>query len=275
MTTSPLDPATLDPDRLNPVSLDKAGLRLDLDGERATITLARPEKLNAQDPVMWETLAAIGETLPEQVRVVVIRGEGRAFSAGLDRAFFTAEHVDGRPGIGALGTLPDAEADQVIANFQAAFSWLRDPSRVTIAAVQGHAIGAGFQLALACDIRIVADDASFRMAETTLGIVPDLGGTFLLVRAVGYARAVELCLSGRPLLADEAVAAGLALRAVPAAELDSTVDELAGALIVAPRAAATETLALLAACAEGREPAAALAAERAAQLRILQALVRG
>jgi enoyl-CoA hydratase/carnithine racemase len=260
---------------VDPELLRRGGLALDIDGPRATITLARPEVLNAQTPLTWEGLRAIGESLPGGVRVVVVRGEGRAFSAGLDKRFFTAQEVDGLPGIAGIAALPDDEADATIAAFQAAFSWLSHPSRVSVAAVQGHAIGGGFQLALACDLRVVADDVQFRMAETSLGIVPDLGGTYLLVRAVGYARAVEICLTGRRVGADEAVASGLALRAVPASELDATVDELVTSLLAAPPKAAAETLGLLARAAEGADPASQLAAERAAQLRRLRSLAAG
>jgi enoyl-CoA hydratase/carnithine racemase len=202
----------------------------------------------------------------------VVRGEGRAFSAGLDRKFFTATEVEGQPGLAGIAGLGDEEADATIAAFQAGFSWLRDPSRLTIAAVQGHAIGAGFQLALACDLRVVADDVQFCMAETTLGIVPDLGGTYPLVHAVGYSRAVEICLSGRRVGADEAVAIGLALRAVPRAELEAAVDAGVTALLGAPPKAAAETLGLLCGVAEGADPAQALAAERAAQLRLVRSL---
>jgi enoyl-CoA hydratase/carnithine racemase len=266
VTTAPVDPDLL----------QRSGLRLDLadvgDARRATITLDRPEKLNAQSPDMWEALRVTGESLPDDVRAVVIRGSGRSFSAGLDKKYFTTGEVDGRPGIAELGSLPEPEADEIIASFQEGFAWLRDPSRVTIAAVQGHAIGGGFQLALACDIRLVADDVQFCMAEPRLGIVPDLGGTFLLVRAVGYARALDICLSGRKVGADEAVASGLALRAVPAAELDAATDELVAALTGGPRMAATETLRLLSVCAEGLDPAGAFGAERAAQIRILRTL---
>ncbi|OZM78282.1 enoyl-CoA hydratase/isomerase family protein [Pseudonocardia sp. MH-G8] len=262
--------ATVDPELLQ-----RGGLTLDVDGPRATITLARPEVLNAQTPPTWEAFRTIGEALPEQVRVVVVRGAGRAFSAGLDRRFFAAQEVEGAPGLSAIAALPDDDADATIAGFQLGFSWLREPGRVTVAAVQGHAIGAGFQLALSCDLRVVADDVQFCMAEPGLGIVPDLGGTYPLVHAVGYARAVEICLSGRRIGAEEAVATGLALRAVPTAELDDAVDALAASLVVAPPKAATETLALLAGVAEGADPAAALAAERAAQLRRLRSLAAG
>jgi enoyl-CoA hydratase/carnithine racemase len=265
MTTAAIDPELL----------QRGGLALDVDGPRATITLARPEALNAQTPHTWEALRAIGESLPGDVRVVVVRGAGRAFSAGLDKRFFAAAEVDGQPGITGIAALPDEEADATIAAFQAGFSWLRDSERLTVAAVHGHAIGAGFQLALACDLRIVADDVQFCMAETTLGIVPDLGGTYPLVHAVGYARAVEICLSGRRVGADEAVAIGLALRAVPAAELDGAVDAGVASLLAAPPKAAAETIGLLLAVAEGADPATQLAAERAAQLRRLRSLAAG
>jgi enoyl-CoA hydratase/carnithine racemase len=253
----------------------RGGLALDVDGPRATITLARPEVLNAQTPLTWEALRAIGESLPAGVRAVVVRGEGRAFSAGLDKRFFAAAEVDGLPGLAGITALSDDDADATIAGFQSGFSWLRHPARVTVAAVQGHAIGGGFQLALACDMRVVADDVQFCMAETGLGLVPDLGGTHPLVQAVGYARAVDICLTGRRVGAEEAVASGLALRSVPVGELEAAVDALVTALVAAPAKAAAETLGLLAGVADGADPAAALAAERAAQLRRLRSLAAG
>lgn len=255
--------------------LRRGGLALEIDGPRATITLARPEVLNAQTPLTWEALRAIGESLPGEVRVVVVRGVGRAFSAGLDKRFFTAQEVDGLPGLAGIAAMSDEDADAIIAGFQSGFSWLSHPARVTVAAVQGHAIGGGFQLALACDLRVVAEDVQFCMAETSLGIVPDLGGTHALVRAVGYSRAVEICLTGRRVGAAEAVASGLALRAVSVAELDAAVDELVAGLLAAPPGAAAETLGLLAAAADGADQAAMLAAERAAQLRRLRSLTAG
>ncbi len=256
-------------------TLQRGGVVLRVDGPRATISLSRPESLNSQTPATWAALREIGETLPPDVRVVVVRGEGRAFSAGLDKKAFTAQEVDGLPGISALAAMPADAADAAIAGFQAGFSWLRDPARVTVAAVQGHAIGGGFQLALACDIRVVADDVQFCMAEPALGIVPDLGGTYPLVHAVGYARAVDICLTGRRVGAAEAVSSGLALRAVPAAELDTAVDELATALASAPPKAAAATLALLAGVRDGRDPQEARSAERAAQVIRLRSLAAG
>jgi enoyl-CoA hydratase/carnithine racemase len=168
--------------------LERGGLRLSVDGQRATITLDRPDVLNAQKPSMWEALQQIGERLDPDVRVVVVRGSGRAFSAGLDTGMFSPDGIDGETGFAEISSLPAAEGEAIIERFQQGFVWLADPSRVTIAAVQGHAIGAGFQLALACDLRIATEDARFTMAEPSLGLVPDLAGTLPLVRAVGYAR---------------------------------------------------------------------------------------
>ncbi|AEA25576.1 enoyl-CoA hydratase/isomerase family protein [Pseudonocardia benzenivorans] len=255
--------------------LSRGGVVLTVDGVRATVTLDRPDRLNAQTPDTWQALAAIGEGLPAEVRAVVVRGAGRAFSAGLDRRMFTPEGIDGHPGVGTIAGLSDADGDEAIAAFQAGFVWLRDPARVTVAAVQGHAIGGGFQLALACDIRIAAEDAQFCMAEPALGIVPDLGGTFPLVRAVGYARAVDICLTGRRIGAEEALAIGLVQQVVPVDQLDAATDTAVTALTSAPAGAARETLALLAGVADGVDPAGALAAERAAQLRRLRALAAG
>ncbi|RTL68407.1 MAG: enoyl-CoA hydratase/isomerase family protein [Pseudonocardiaceae bacterium] len=270
----PVDAATGDR-AIDAELLGRGGVALAIDGARATVTLDRPDRLNAQTPDTWTALAAIGEGLPDDVRAVVVRGAGRSFSAGLDKRMFTHEGIDGTPGIGHIAGLSEAEGDATIARFQEGFVWLRDPKRLTVAGVQGHAIGGGFQLALACDLRIAADDVQFSMAETMLGIVPDLGGTVPLVRAVGYARAVEICLSGRRVGAEEALAIGLVQKVVPAAELDTAVDALVTALTAAPAGAAQETLALLAGVADGIDPAAALAAERAAQLRRLRSLAVG
>lgn len=240
-------------------------------GEVATITLARPEKLNAQTPHTWTALTSVSSALPATVRVVVLRGEGRSFSAGLDRAMFTPEGVDGALGILALTEMSQADATAHIAAWQRAFDWIARPSVVSIAAVHGHAIGAGFQLALGADIRIVADTASFVMAEPKLGIVPDLGGTKRLVDLVGYSRAAEICLTGRPVGADEAVRIGLASHLVPAAELDAAVDRTVAAVLAVNRDAAAETKALLLAAASHTQDEQERA-ERDAQYRRLRSL---
>ncbi|MEU3617716.1 enoyl-CoA hydratase/isomerase family protein [Streptomyces sp. NPDC006872] len=251
--------------------LDKDGVRLTVDDALATVTLANPAKRNAQSPAMWRALAEAGRLVPGSVRVVVLRGEGKSFSAGLDRQMFTPEGIEGERSFIDLARSGDAELDAAIAEFQEGFTWWRRNDVVSIAAVQGHAIGAGFQLALACDLRVVADDVQFAMRETSLGLVPDLTGTHPLVSLVGYGRAVEICLTGRFVHAEEAVSTGLANLAVPAPELDAATSELAAAVLAAPREAVIETKALLRGAGD-RTYDDQRAAERAAQARRLRDL---
>ncbi|BDM68151.1 enoyl-CoA hydratase [Streptomyces nigrescens] len=251
--------------------LDKDGVRLTVDGDIATVTLANAAKRNAQSPAMWRALAEAGSLLPGNVRIAVLRGEGQSFSAGLDRQAFTPEGFDGEPSFIDLARGSDDALDATIAEYQEAFTWWRRNDLVSIAAVQGHAIGAGFQLALACDLRVVAQDAQFAMRETSLGLVPDLTGTHPLVGLVGYARALEICATGRFVHADEAARIGLANLVVPGDELDAAVSDLAAALVAPPRDAVIETKALLAGAA-GRTYEEQRRAERAAQARRLRDL---
>ncbi|MEV4298972.1 enoyl-CoA hydratase/isomerase family protein [Microbispora rosea] len=247
------------------------GLRFEVDGEIATVTLDRPDKRNAQTFAMWSALARIGETLPEQVRVVVVKGEGPSFSAGIDLRMFTPEGVPGQESFASAATLGDTEFEQRIAEAQKGFLWLRRPEIVSIAAVQGHAIGAGFQLALACDLRVVADDVKFCMKEPVLGLVPDLTGTKPLADIVGVPRAIEMCLTARTVGAAEAVRLGLAEIAVPTSELAHAVQDLAAALLATDRAAAAATKRLLQA-APGRTLEEQAAAERVEQVARIRAL---
>lgn len=161
---------------LDPV-LDKDGVQLTVEDAVATVTLTNPAKRNAQSPALWRALTEAGQSLPGSVRVVVLRGEGKSFSAGLDRQAFSPEGFDGEPSFPELARRDDTDLDAAIAAYQSAFTWWRRSDIVSVAAVQGHAIGAGFQLALACDLRVVASDVQFAMRETSLGLVPDLGGT--------------------------------------------------------------------------------------------------
>ena len=229
---------------MTPLDLAAAGLRLDVDGAVATITLDRPEVRNAQTPAMWLALEQVGRTLPDGVRVVVVTGAGDTFSAGLDRAMLDPANA-GEGSVLGLLALSDEEASARIEEFQRGFTWLRDPRFVSIARVRGWAIGAGFQLALSCDLRIVADDAKFCMKEPALGLVPDLTGTKPLVEIVGYARALEICATARTVLADEARELGLATAVVPASELDSTTALLTEAILANAAGAVRETKALL------------------------------
>ncbi|WP_409333131.1 enoyl-CoA hydratase/isomerase family protein [Trujillonella humicola] len=240
------------------------------EGAVLTVTLDRPEQLNAQTPATWEALAAVGASLDDDVRVVVLRGEGRSFSAGLDRSLFSADPSTSG-GLGELGRMPAEPAQERIRGYQAGFRWLRSPGIVSVAAVQGHAIGAGAQLALACDLRVLTDDASLRLAEVTLGLVPDLTGTSTLTELVGYSRALEICVTGRPVPAAEALSLGLANAVVPREELDAAVAQLVAALTAPPAGAVRETAALVRSAVRN-DPAAQDAAERAAQVRRLTEL---
>ncbi|MCW2796683.1 MAG: Enoyl-CoA hydratase [Nocardioides sp.] len=231
---------------MTPDVISAAGLRLDLAGVVATVTLDRPEVRNAQTPAMWRALAAIGDSLGEEIRIVVVRGAGHSFSAGLDRRMLDPDDpADDVETVAGLLSLPDDQVSATIDDYQRGFTWLRDPRFVSIAAVQGYAIGAGFQLALSCDLRVVADDAQFCMKESALGLVPDLTGTKPLVESVGYARALEICATARMVGAAEAVHIGLALTAVPPDELDPTIADLVAALTAALPGAVSETKALL------------------------------
>jgi enoyl-CoA hydratase/carnithine racemase len=247
-------------------------VRTTRDGAVLTVTLDRADQLNAQTPATWAALRAVGDGLDDDVRVVVVRGEGRSFSAGLDRSLFTSEPgLSG--GLGELGAMPAEQAQERIRGYQAAFRWLRSPGVVSVAAVQGHAIGAGAQLALACDLRVLASDAQVRLPEASLGLVPDLTGTSTLVELVGYSRAVEICLTGRAVGAAEAVSIGLANVAVPLDQLDATVADLTAALLGPDVGASRETLALIRSAVRN-DPEQQDAAERAAQVRRLGALAR-
>ncbi|MFC9089604.1 enoyl-CoA hydratase/isomerase family protein [Nocardiopsis dassonvillei] len=256
--------------------LSRARLRLVVRGPVAHVTISRPDRRNAMTGRTWTTLARIGQTLPEDVRIVVIDGDGDIFSAGIDLGMFSPEGVDGeRSMVAGLadGTASDAEVRDYIAGLQEGFLWLRRPDLVTVAAVRGHAIGAGFQLALSCDLRILADDAQLCMKEPALGLVPDLTGTKPLVDIVGVNRAIEICLTARRVGAQEARDLGLAELVVPADELSAAVDDVVAALLATDRAAATATKALLQQAA-GNTLQRQVEAERAAQAARLAALAR-
>jgi enoyl-CoA hydratase/carnithine racemase len=251
------------------VSGDEVGVRYEQDGPVATVTLCRPDVLNAQTPAMWTELGDISRKLPGDVRVVIVRGEGRAFSAGLD---LSVARGGGDSSFARLAQLSASECADEIAVFQSAFTWLRSPSIVTIAAVQGHAIGAGFQLALNCDMRVLADDARFSMAEVSLGLVPDLGGTKRLTELVGPSRALEICVTARRIAADEADRIGLATAVVPRAELDGAVADLAAAVVSGDASAVAEIKALISG-ATGLSYEEQDRAEREAQTRRLSELL--
>lgn len=200
------------------MSTDGAGLICDAHGLKVWrdsdpiqglvhIRLNNGAKRNPQTPAMWQLLSEADSWWQPGDRFAVIEAEGPDFSAGLDREFF-APREDGLslPQIAAQG----AQAlDTFIATAQRGFEALRRAPIVTIAAVQGNAIGAGFQLALACDLMLVHPDAKLRLAEVSWGIVPDLGGSSDVVASLGRARATQLLL-GREISGRAAVEWGLA-----------------------------------------------------------------
>ena len=173
-------------------SEQSADIVVTVEGDCATVSLTRPHCATRRHE-MWNQLAEIGRSMSDDVRFVVLRGEGD-FSAGLDRQALAGPLIDQLRG----------NPQPFIAAAQAGFAvWSNIPQTV-IAQVQGNAIGAGFQLALASDVIIAASNARFAMRETSLGLVPDLGGTGALVDAIGYRRTFALCATGDFLSADQA-----------------------------------------------------------------------
>lgn len=210
--------------------------------------------------------------LPGTVRVLLIRGAGPSFSAGLDRSLFATDGSSGaEAGLPGIAHSSAADASTRIRSFQEAFGLGARPNLVSIALVQGYAIGAGFQLALSCDFRIATHDAQFSMAEVTLGLVPDLGGTKRLVELVGYARAASICLTGRPVSSAEAGTIGLVNAVVEASELDAAAERFVAQILALPVSSVRETKALLVAAA-GRSQTEQEQAEREAQYRLLREL---
>lgn len=230
---------------MTPEELSAAGLAYAVDGVVATITLSRPERRNAQHPAMWAGLVRILESLGDDVRVVVVRGAGGTFSAGLDLSLLDPARAGEEGSMITTALKSDQEIIDTIGVYQLPFAMLADPRFISVAVVEGYAIGAGFQLALSCDLRIVAEGAQLCMKEPALGLVPDLVGTKPLVEAVGYARALEICATARMVPADEAAAIGIAQQVVPAAALDETLAATVQALTAHSAGAVRATKALL------------------------------
>lgn len=195
----------------------------------ADVRLNRPDKLNAIDPGMFVALADAGARLATDtsVRAVVLSGEGRSFCAGLDFSTFQAMAGD-RDRSGADDTSPEANArlSKLFADIVA-----RDPGKVTnlgqqachtwaelpvpvIAAITGHALGGGIQIALAADLRFATPDAKLSVLESRWGLIPDMTGVPQLVRLVGLDVAKELTWTGRMVTGEEAGRLGLVTRVV-------------------------------------------------------------
>jgi enoyl-CoA hydratase/carnithine racemase len=206
------------------------------DGYVGWLRLNRPDKLNSFTVLMWREMRAIGRELrdDDDLRALVVIGNGRAFSSGIDTSVFT-----GAGGADALDEPDerDTHADPTVSNIlrvQESYSWLQDARYPTIAAVRGYALGAGLQLALACDIRVFARGASVGLLEHKYGILPDLGGTQRLPRVVGAGKAKELIWTAARIDADESYRIGLCDRLVDEADLESEVTALAAAIAAQP-----------------------------------------
>jgi len=214
-----------------------ATLRLEADGAVRRLVLNRPDRHNAQTLGMWQEFGALGELLVNDpdVRCVVVTGAGQSFSSGLDsRELQPGGHLAYIAQVG----LDDPElAATMIRRIQQCFSWIRTAPFPVIAAVRGAALGAGFELALACDIRIVADDARFALPEVPMGVVPDLGGCNALRAVLGYQRALDLVVTGRSIDGHEAHTLGLALQHLPEAQVEDAAMRYAHTVARAPRAA--------------------------------------
>jgi enoyl-CoA hydratase/carnithine racemase len=194
------------------------------------LRLNRPERLNAMTVEMWQELAKLGESLGDDatLRCLVVIGEGRAFSSGID-----VEHLlsggggglfsEAGKGSAVVGAdTPSPIEDKLvsrISELQDAYTWLADAPYPTIAAIRGYALGGGMQLALACDLRVCARGTKLALPEHRYGLLPDLGGTYWLPRIVGPAKAKELIFTGGTIDAEEALRIGLVNRLYPPDEL--------------------------------------------------------
>jgi enoyl-CoA hydratase/carnithine racemase len=219
------------------------------------LRLNRPDRLNALTIQMWTELAKLGGELADDTRLrcLVVIGQGRAFSSGIDVDALRSEAGGGlfaeagahatngddsgaprTPGGRPLVPTGDDRLVRAITDIQEAYTWLADAPYPTIAAVRGYALGGGLQLALACDLRIVARGTKLGLPEHRYGLLPDLGGTYWLPRLVGPAKAKELIFTGETIDADEALRIGLANRVVEDADLEKAAGAMAEAIAAQP-----------------------------------------
>jgi enoyl-CoA hydratase/carnithine racemase len=218
------------------VTLDSFNtLRFERDGAIGWLWLHRPDRLNAFTIEMWREMAALGDALVDDadLRALVVSGEGRAFSSGIDTSVFTGGS-DNDIGVDAE---PNTHADPTVAGIlrtQDAYTWLEEAVYPTIAAVRGYALGAGLQLALACDIRIFGRGTQVGLLEHKYGILPDLGGTQRLPRLVGAGKAKELIWTAARIDADEAYRIGLCERLVDADDVETEARSLAETIAAQP-----------------------------------------
>jgi enoyl-CoA hydratase/carnithine racemase len=205
-------------------------IEVSVDGPRGALVLNRPEKLN---PLSTQTLGEIEEAARwfdrhRDLKVVVVSGRGRAFSAGADVSSFSGS-------TGAPTTREDREQGWRMARA------MEEMRAVTVARLQGWCVGGGLVLAAVCDLRIAAEDARFSIPEVELGLPLAWGGIPRLVREIGPALTKELVMTCRVFTPEEARAAGFLNRVVPADQLDAAVEELVERLLKMPKMAMLAT----------------------------------
>jgi 2-(1,2-epoxy-1,2-dihydrophenyl)acetyl-CoA isomerase len=191
------------------------------------ITLNRPEALNALNDQMGEEFYASLKDAEKdpKTRCLIITGAGRAFSAGEDVSGLKERYAgDSHPSLG----------DHLRKKYHPIIMRIRSMEKPIIARINGIAAGSGASIALACDIRIASEEAGLKQAFIGVALVPDSGSSYFLTRTLGPGRALELIMTGRTVGAKEAETLGLVNRAVPAADLDKTVDEIAEKLANGP-----------------------------------------
>ena len=191
----------------------------------ATITLNAPERMNTISGAMLEALSArlLEADAAGDVRVIVLTGAGRVFCAGLD---LQAQMAGPKGGLGNLGAVDTNPGDIDLRNAPPVV--LHNIDTPAICSLNGGAAGYGLDLALGCDLRIAGESAKLNPGFAKRGILPESGGTWLLPRMLGYAKAAEVAFTGRTLLAKEALELGLVNRVVADADLPSATAELAG-----------------------------------------------
>ncbi len=194
---------------------DKGTVNYEVDGPIGTITLSRPGKRNSMTQKMFRELGLAVEEAAGQkgLRVLVVKGDGKTFCAGDDLAELVA--------------MDAVEVRNFLIRAQGTFTHLEALPIPVVAAVEGHALGGGLELALACDLIVASSGAVMGLPETNLGVIPGLGGTIRLPRRVGLGRAKELVYSGRMVQADEAKTIGLVEDVYPADKFDEKVMEFA------------------------------------------------
>ncbi|MEY2464773.1 MAG: hypothetical protein QOH64_2911 [Acidimicrobiaceae bacterium] len=199
-------------------------VRLELDGPIAVITNDNPDKHNAFDDEMDQRLFEILAELAQrpEVRAIVWRAEGKSFSSGRDVAAIGGHQVE-------------LTHHELMTRGHRGIQQLFDLDAPIIVACKGWSIGASFQRALLCDIRIAAEGARFMLPEVTYGVIPDTGGVGRLFQICGHGVAADMVLTGRAMDADEAYAHGVVSRIVPLAELDTVALEMAAKIAAAPQ----------------------------------------